>query len=117
MWATAVGILPKCKRQRYFRELMLTFADGDMQDQLLNGLNMCLSSLLAKCCWPPPLASDPHAKRRPHKRSRADADADADAPEGQSEAPLEDLQSSGPASAGHGAWDGFEAAGPVVRFV
>ncbi len=94
---------------------MLTFADADMQDQLLNGLNICLSSLLAKCSWPLPLASDPHAKRKPHKRSRADADADA--PEGQSEAPLEDLQSPGSASAGQGTWDGFDAAGPVVRFV
>ncbi len=96
---------------------MLTFADGDMQDQLLNGLNICMSSLLAKCCWPPPLASDPRAKRKPHKRSRvdADADADADASEGQSEAPLEDLQSPGSASAGQGTWDGFDAAGPVVR--
>ena len=88
-----------------------------MQDQLLNGLNICLSSLLTKCSWPPPLASDPHAKRKPHKRSRAEADADVDAPEGQPEAALEDLQSPGPASAAQGTWDGFDAAGPVVRFV
>ena len=114
MWPTPVGILPKCERKYYFHQPMLTFADADMQDQLLNGLNICLSSLLAKCCWPPPLASDPHAKHKPHKRPRADADADA--PEGQSEAPLEDLQSPGSASAEQGTWDGFDAAGPVVRF-
>ena len=81
-----------------------------MQDQLLNGLNSCLAALLKKCSWPPGLASDPQAKRNPHKRSRANADA----PEGQSEAPLEDLQSPEMQPDDQGSWDGFDAAGPVV---
>ena len=83
----------------------------DVQDQLLNGLNSCLAALLKKCSWPPALASNPQAKRNPHKRSRANADA----PEGQSEAPLEDLQSPDMQQAGQGSWDGFDGAGPVVN--
>ena len=88
-----------------------------MQDQLLNGLNVCLASLLKQCCWPPPLANDPHARPNPNKRPRpasasAEGFADLPSPEGQSEAPLEDLQT--PGAKGRGEWGGFDGAGPAV---
>ena len=88
-----------------------------MQDQLLCGLNTCLASLLRQCCWPPPLANDPHARPNPNKRPRpasasAEGFTDLPSPEGQSEAPLEDLQT--PGAEGRGEWGGFDGAGPAV---
>lgn len=88
-----------------------------MQDQLLNGLNACLASLLKQCCWPPPLANDPNARPKHNKRPRpasasTEGFTDLPSPEGQSEAPLEDLQT--PGAEGQGEWGGFDGAGPAV---
>lgn len=85
-----------------------------MQDELLNGLNECLTTLLKLCYWPPPLANDPNAKLNPNKRPRPSTEGlpGVSSADGHSEAPLEDLNC--PGRGGQGEWGGFDGAGPAV---
>lgn len=83
----------------------------------MEGLNTCLKALLKQVAWPPPLASDPASGPRSNKRPRAELEAD-NGPESTAvqdnslqpadgdTAEMQDSTSS---------WDGFDAAGPVVR--
>ncbi|KAL3137392.1 hypothetical protein ABBQ32_006915 [Trebouxia sp. C0010 RCD-2024] len=84
------------------------------QDELLNGLNECLTTLLKLCYWPPPLANDPNAKLNPNKRPRPSTEGlpGVSSADGHSEAPLEDLNC--PGRGGQGEWGGFDGAGPAV---
>lgn len=84
---------------------------------MLDGLNQCLKALLKQVAWPPPLASDPSSTPRPSKRPRAQMESE----DGLETAdPMDSSLSEDDGAAigvqdGLSDWEGFDAAGPVVR--